>query len=63
MRFSLLGIAHLVMGKCFQVLEVHQEMKHIWDVSGEKRPDYGFTVFCKILGKKPSFYICSEKEL
>ena len=35
-RFSLLGIAHPVVEKYFQVLEVHQEMKHIQDFSYEK---------------------------
>ena len=36
MRFSLLGIPHPVVGKYFQVLEIHREMKHIQDLSCEK---------------------------
>ena len=35
-RLSLLGIAHPVMGKTFQVLEVHQE-KALHDVLVEKK--------------------------
>ena len=35
-RFSLLGIAHPVVGKYFQVLEVHREMKHTQELSCEK---------------------------
>ena len=33
MRFSLLGIAHPVVEKCFQVLEVHREMKQVQEIS------------------------------
>ena len=36
MRIPLLGIAHPIVGKYFQVLEVHREMKHIQDLSCEK---------------------------
>ena len=32
-RIPLLGIAHLFMGKYFQVLEVHWGMKHTQDLS------------------------------
>ena len=53
MRFSLLGIAHPVVGKYFQVLEVHREMKHIQDLSCEVRPNYGlfmyFVKFWKVI--------------
>ena len=34
--FHLLGIAHPVMGKYFQVLEVHRGMNHIQELSCEK---------------------------
>ena len=35
-RIILMGIAHPVLGKYFQVLEVHREMKHIQELSCEK---------------------------
>ena len=35
-RISLLGIAHPVVGKYFQVLEVHMGMKHVQELSVEK---------------------------
>ena len=50
-RLSLLGIAHPVVGKTFQVLEVHQE-KALLEVLVEKKACY---VFCKSLGRKPDF--------
>ena len=53
MRFSLLGIAHPVVGKYFQVLEVHREMTHIQDLSCKERPNYGlfmyFVKFWKVI--------------
>ena len=52
-RFSLLGIAHPVVGKYLKVLEVHRGMKHIQDLSCEKGPDYGlfmyFVKFSKVI--------------
>ena len=48
-RFSLLAIAYPVVGKYFQVLEVHREMKHIQDFSCEKARLWLIHVFCKIL--------------
>ena len=38
-KIQLLGIAHLVVGKHFQVLEVCHGMKLTRDLSGEERPD------------------------
>ena len=37
----LLGITHLVVGKYFQVLEVHRELRQVQEFSYEKRLDYG----------------------
>ena len=72
-RFSLLGIAYPIVGKYFQVQEVHLGMKHIKDLSCEKGLYYGlfmyfvkFWTFIQFLlnfGQKPSFCICNEKEL
>ena len=45
MRIPLLGIAQLVVGKYFQVLEVHRGMKPIQNLSCEKRPDYGLFMY------------------
>ena len=45
MRIRLLGIAHPVVGKYFQVLEVHRGMKHIQDLSCEKGEDYGLFMY------------------
>ena len=44
-RNHLLGIAHLVVGKYFQVLEVHWGMKHIQDLSCEKGLDFGLFMY------------------
>ena len=48
-EFPLLGIAHPVVGKYFQVLGVHKEPNHIKDLSVKKRSDYdlfsGFVTF------------------
>ena len=55
-RFSLLGIAQPIVGKYFQVLEVHQEMKHIQDLNCEKSQIMALLGFCKILGRKPSVW-------
>ena len=53
-RLSLLSIAHPVVGKTFQVLEVHQE-KALHEALVEKRSRMACYVFCKSLGKKPDF--------
>ena len=49
-RIHLLGIAHPVGGKYFQVLEVHRGMKLIQDLSREKGPDYGLFMYFVKLG-------------
>ena len=45
MRFSLLGIAHPVVGKYFKVLEVHQDMKHNQDLSCGKGQIISYSFF------------------
>ena len=54
MRFSLLGIAHPIMGKCFQVLEVHREnTSKILVVKRARLWFYSFLV--KFLAENPIF--------
>ena len=45
MRIHLLVIAHPVVGKHFQVLEVHREMNHIQDLSCEEKSRFGFIMY------------------
>ena len=61
---SLLGIAHLVMGKYFQALEVHRGMEHIQDLRGEEkaRCDFAF-IFCKFLVENLVSLCAQRKEL
>ena len=54
-RIQLLGIAHPVVGKQFQVLEVHWEMKLIRDLSGEEKARFGFVMYCVNYGWKTLF--------
>ena len=54
-RLSLLSIAHLVVGKTFQVLEVHQE-KALHEALVEKKVRMACFVFCKSLGRKLDFF-------
>ena len=52
---QLLGIAHPVEGKLFQVLKVHQGMGRIRGLRDEEMGICGFIMyFCKNLGKRPS---------
>ena len=53
-RLSLLGIAHPVVGKTFQVLKVHQK-KALHEAIVEKKVRMACFVFCKSLGRKPDF--------
>ena len=49
---QLLGIAHLVEGKLFQVSKVHLGMGRIRGLRDEEIAIYGFVMyFCKNLGK------------
>ena len=53
---SLLGIAHPVEGKLFQVLKVHLGMRHIRGLRDEEMAVGGLVMyFCKSPGKRPSF--------
>ena len=52
----LLGIAHPVEGKLFQVLKVHLGMGRIRGLKDEETTICGLVMyFCKNLGKRPSF--------
>ena len=52
----LLGIAHPVEGKLFQVLKVHLGMGRIRGLGDEEMAICGLVMyFCKNLGKRPSF--------
>ena len=52
----LLGIAHPVEGKLFQVLKVHLGMGRIRGLRDEEIAICGLVMyFCKNLGKRPSF--------
>ena len=55
-KIPLLGIAHPVEGKLFQVLKVHLGMGLIRGLRDEEMAICGFVMyFCKTLGKRPSF--------
>ena len=43
-KIQLLGIAHPVMGKYFQALEVHRGIERIQDLSGEEKAIFGFVL-------------------
>ena len=52
----LVGIAHPVEGKLFQVLKVHLGMGRIRGLRDEEMAICGLVMyFCKNLGKRPSF--------
>ena len=53
--FSLLGIAHLVVGKYFQVLEVHWKTKQVQEIL--------YSVSCKCWEEKPSFCLCKKNRV
>ena len=59
-RIPLLGIAHLVMGKYFQVLEVHQEVDTFEVLVGKSRFWLCY-VIRKILDSLSSFVYVNEK--
>ena len=53
---QLLGIAHPVEGKLFQVLKAQQGMGLIRGLKDEEIAIFGFIMyFCKNLGKRPCF--------
>ena len=56
---QLLGIAHPVEGKLFQVLKVHLGMEHIGGLRDEEMAIYGFVMyFVKIWVKYPVLDNC-----
>ena len=71
-RIPLPGIAHFIMRKYFQVLEVHRGMKHIQDLSCKKGIDYvlfmyfvKFWIFIQFLlnfGQKTQFLFMYEEK-
>ena len=54
-KIQLLGIAHHIVGKYFQALEVHQGMESIQDLSGEEKARFGFILYFVNFGWKVSF--------
>ena len=62
-RIHLLGIAHLVVGKYFQVLEVHWGGGCITSKSlvVKKAGLWPIHIFCNILGRISSFVLVNEK--
>ena len=63
-RIHLLGIAHPVVGKHFQVLKVHRGMECIRDPSGEEKARYGLVfVLCKLWVENPIFVLYKEQRV
>ena len=60
-RIPLLGIAHPLVGKHFQVLEVHQEVDTFEVLVGKKSRFWLCYVICKILDSLSSFVYVNEK--
>ena len=60
-RIHLLGIAHLVVRKYFQVLKVHRGMKHIQDLSCEKGQNLELLCFVKLWAENPVCVYVNEK--
>ena len=48
-------------GKIFQVLEVHQRMKHIQELSCEKGQNLALLCFVKFRAENPVFVYVNEK--
>ena len=62
-RIPLLGIAHPVVGKYFQVLEVHRGMKHIQDLSCKKDQILALLFFVKLWAENLVYVYARRKEL
>ena len=62
-RIPLLSIAHPVVGKHFQVLEVHQEADTFEVLVGKKAKFWLCYVTHKILDSLSSFYLCEKKRV
>ena len=60
-RIPLLGIAHPIVGKHFQVLEVHQEVDTFEVLVGKKVRIWLCYIICKILDNLFSFVYVNEK--
>ena len=60
-RIHLLGIADPVVGKYFQVLEVHWGMKHTQELSCEKGLNLDLLCFVKLWVENPIFVYVNEK--
>ena len=62
-KIHLLGIAHPVVGKYFQALEVHQGMKRIQDLSGKEKARFFFVLyFVKFRVESPVF-LCKKNKV
>ena len=59
-RFPLLGITHPVVGKRFQVLEIHQEVDTFEVLVGKKARFWPCYVIRKILDSLSSFVYVNE---
>ena len=62
-RIPLLSIAHPIMGKHFQVLEVHSEVDTFEVLVGKKARFWLCYVFLKIFDSLSSFYLCKKKRV
>ena len=62
-KIHLLGIAHPVVGKYFQTLEVHQGMERIQDLSGEEKARFWFVLYFVNFGWKTPVFSCKKKRV
>ena len=62
-RIPLLGIAHFVVGKFFQVLEVCQDVDTFEVLVRKKARFWLCYVIKKILDSLSSFYLCKKKRV
>ena len=62
-KIHLLGIAHPVVGKYFQALEVHRGMERIQDLSGEGKATFGFVLYFLNFEWKTQFCYVKRIEL
>ena len=58
-----MGIAHPVLGKHFQALEVHQEVDTFEVLVGKKARFWLCYVIHKILDSLSNFYLCKKKRV
>ena len=62
-KIHLRDIAHPVVEKYFQALEVHLVMKRIQDLSGEEKARFGFVLYFVNFGWKTQFCYVKRTEL